>query len=96
MFTDLPRSNNSIKGWHHAFTDRVAIAHPTITKLADKIRREQSTFEVEIAQIRQGHEPKPKKASYRKLHEKFKRLVDEYANVGLGEYLKGIASNITL
>ena len=93
---DLPRSNNSIEGWHHAFADRVAIAHPTITKLADKIRREQSKFEVEIAQIRQGHEPKPKKALYRKLDERFKRLVDDYANVGLGEYLKGIASNITL
>ena len=93
---DLPRSNNSIEGWHHAFADRVAIAHPTITKLADKIRREQSKFEVEIAQIRQGHEPKPKKVLYRKLDERFKRLVDDYANVGLGEYLKGIASNITL
>ena len=28
---DLPRSNNSIEDWHHAFADRVAIAHPTIT-----------------------------------------------------------------
>jgi len=78
------------------FADRVAIAHPTITKLADTIRREQFDFEVKIAQIRPGHEPKPKRAPFRKIDERFKRLVDDYANVDLGEHLKGIASNITL
>jgi hypothetical protein len=62
--TNLPRSNNSIEGWHKAFAKRVSIAHPTINKLTDKIRREQSTFEVDIAQIRQA---KPKKVAYLKL-----------------------------
>ena len=27
---DLPRTNNSIEGWHHSFDLRVAITHPTI------------------------------------------------------------------
>ncbi|CAF3146688.1 unnamed protein product [Rotaria socialis] len=57
---NLPRSNNSIEGWHNAFAKRVSIAHPTTTKLTGKIRREQSKFEVDIAQIRQGQGPKPK------------------------------------
>ncbi|CAM4867400.1 unnamed protein product [Rotaria socialis] len=56
---NLPRSNNSIEGWHNAFAKRVSIAHPTTTKLTGKIRREQSKFEVDIAQIRQGQGPKP-------------------------------------
>ena len=85
---NLPRSTNSIKDWHNAFAKRVSIVHPTINKLIDKIRREQSKFEVDIAQIRQGHEPKPKKAAYRKLDETIKRLVDDYNNVDLGEYLR--------
>ncbi|CAF3918353.1 unnamed protein product [Rotaria sp. Silwood2] len=51
---NLPRSNNSIEGWHNAFAKRVAIAHPSISKLTEKIRREQSKFEVDIAQIPQG------------------------------------------
>lgn len=93
---DLPRSNNSIEGWHQAFATRVAIVHPSINKLADKIRREQSKFEVDIAQIRQGHEPKPKKALYRKLDERLKRLVDDYPNVDLAEYLKGVGANMSL
>ncbi|CAM4986296.1 unnamed protein product [Rotaria socialis] len=93
---NLPRSNNSIEGWHNAFEKRVAIVHPTITKLTEKIRREQSKFEVDIAQIRQGQEPKPKKLKYRKLDERIKRLVDDYENVDLGEYLKGLAVNMSL
>jgi hypothetical protein len=94
--TNLPRSNNSIEGWHNAFAKRVSIAYPTINKLTDKIRREQSKFEVDIAQIRQGREPKPKKVAYRKLDERIKRLVDDYSNVDLVEYLNGLAANVSL
>ena len=93
---NLPRSNNSIEGWHNAFAKRVAIVHPSVTKLAEKIRRVQSKFEIDIAQIRQGQEPKPKKVQYQKLDERIKRLVDDYFNVELGEYLNGLATNMSL
>lgn len=96
VIANLPRSNNSIEGWHNAFAKRVAITHPSISKLTDKIRREQAKFEVDIAQIRQGHEPKPKKLKYRKLDERIKRLVDDYPNIDLSEYLKGLATNLSL
>ena len=93
---NLPLSNNSIEGWHNTFAKRVAIAHPSITKLAEKIRLEQSKFEMDIAQIRQGQESKPKKVQYQKLDERIKRLVDDYFNVELGEYLNGLATNMSL
>ena len=54
VMLNLPRSNNSVEGWHNAFATRVTIAHPTIHKLAEKIRHEQSKFEVDIAQLLQG------------------------------------------
>lgn len=94
--SNLPRSNNSIEGWHNAFAKRVAIVHPTISKLTEKIRREQSKFEMDIAQIQQGQEPKPKKLKYRKLDARIKRLVDDYPNLNLSEYLKGLALNMSL
>ena len=47
---NLPRSNNSIEGWHDAFAKRVAIVHPSVTKLAEKMHREQSKFEMDTAQ----------------------------------------------
>ncbi|CAF1687786.1 unnamed protein product, partial [Adineta ricciae] len=58
---NLPRTNNSIEGWHNAFAQRVSIAHPTINKLTDKIRTEQSKFELDIALIRLGQQPEAKK-----------------------------------
>ncbi|CAF2131900.1 unnamed protein product [Rotaria magnacalcarata] len=64
VITDLPRCNNSVEGWHNAFASRVTVAHPTIKKLAEKIRREQSKFEIDIAHLLQGHQPKPKNVCY--------------------------------
>jgi hypothetical protein len=91
---NLPRSSNSIEGWHEAFSTRVSAVHPTINKLADKIRREQSRFEVDIALLHGGQEPKPRKAIYRKLDEKIQRLAAEYPDVELGDYLCNISVNI--
>ena len=61
---DLPRTNNSIESWHNALAKRVAIVHHTTNKLADKMRREQSRLEDDVAQSHQGHEPKPNKVAY--------------------------------
>ncbi|CAF4363303.1 unnamed protein product [Rotaria sp. Silwood2] len=96
VINDLPRSNNAIEGWHNAFANRVAIAHPTIPKLTNKIIQEQSKFEIDIEKLRQGDEPKPKKAAYRKYDDKIKRLVQLYNNNDLAQYLSGIAANINL
>ena len=94
--SNLPRSNNSIEGWHNAFATCVGIAHPTIKKLAEKIRSEQSEFEVDIAQLLQGQQPKPKNACYRKLDERIARLVADYNPIQISEYLKNIAVNVSL
>ncbi|CAF4933851.1 unnamed protein product, partial [Rotaria sp. Silwood1] len=51
VINDLPRSNNSVEAWHSAFANRVSMAHPSVAKLADKIRQEQSKFEIDIEQI---------------------------------------------
>ena len=79
---NLPHANNSNEGGHPAFAKRVAIVRPSINKLTDKIR--------------QGHEPKPNKVLHRKLDERIKRLVDDYQNVDLGEYVSGLAERMNL
>ena len=58
----FPRSNNAVEGWHNVFANRVAISHPTVEKLTEKIRLEQSKFEIDIARHLQGHQPKPRKS----------------------------------
>ena len=91
---NLPRSNNSVEEWHRAFAIRVSISHPTVVKLVGKIRREQSKFEIDIAQILQGHEPKPRKACYLKLDQRIQHLATSYNPSQLDQYLKNISGNI--
>jgi hypothetical protein len=74
----------------------LAISHPTVTKLTEKIRLEQSKFEIDIAQFLQGHEPKPKRACYRKLDGRISRLVLGYDQSQIDQYLKNISPNISL
>jgi hypothetical protein len=93
---NLPRSNNSIEGWDKVFSTRVFTVHPTINKLSDRIRREQSKFEVDIALLRGGQESKPRKAMYRKLDKKIQRLIAEYPSVELDEYLCNISIKMSL
>ena len=57
----LPRSNNAVEEWYLAFNNRVSIKHPSITRLAKCILREQAKFEIDIKRLRTGEQPKKKK-----------------------------------
>ncbi|CAF3085956.1 unnamed protein product [Rotaria sp. Silwood2] len=92
----VPRSNNSMEGWHNAFANRVSISHPTVIKLTEKIRREQSKFEGDIAKILQDHDIKTKKACNRRLYERVSRLVNAYDSSQLDQFLTNVAANVTL
>ena len=65
-------------------------------RFAEKIRREQSKFEIDINQLLQGHQPKQKKACYRKLDERISRIVHNYDPLQISQYLKNIAVNLSL
>ncbi|CAF4857054.1 unnamed protein product [Rotaria socialis] len=96
VINNLPRSNNSVEAWHCAFANRVSMAHPSTAKLADKIRREQSKFEIDIQQMLQGHQPQLKKLVYRKLNERMIRVVNMYNKNELNQYLNNISANIII
>ena len=85
-----------MEGWHNAFANRVVISHPTVEKLTEKMRLEQSKFEIDIAQIFQGHQPKPRKARYRRRDECISRLVLGYDQSQIVEYLKNISQLVSL
>ena len=51
---NLPRTNNSLEGWHHAFKRRLNITHPTVLKLLKVIRNEQAANEILKEQASMG------------------------------------------
>ena len=65
-------------------------------KLAQKIRCQQSKFDVDMAKIVQDHDIKTKKACYRRLDECITRLVTSFDSSQLDPFLKNMAANITL
>lgn len=44
----LPRTNKSVKAWHHSFQQTVNCHHPSDYKLAEHFRQEQDRYEVKI------------------------------------------------
>jgi hypothetical protein len=96
IIQDVPRSNNSVEGWHHTFNNRVSIKHPSITKLAKCILREQSKFEIYIERLRAGEQPKTKKKNYENLDARLKRIAQSYDVNNIEEYLTRIAMNLKI
>lgn len=91
---DLPRTNNSIEGWHRAFDLRVAITHPTLCRLVDRLRKEQADNELLIEQANAGVALPPIKKKYQYVNQRLKNLVGKYDTTPVLEYLRGIAQNL--
>ena len=92
----LPRSNNAIEEWHQTFDNRVSIKHPSITRLAKCILREQARFEIDSGRLRMGEQPKKKKKIYQNLDARLKRFVLSYDVNNIEEYLTRITMNLKI
>ena len=75
---DLPKTNNSLEGWHHAFNRRVNVHHPNISKLIQKLRIEQSSTKLIIEQAISGADISRGNKKYYRLKERLKKLVVNY------------------
>jgi len=45
----LPRTNNSVEGWHHAFQSAVSCHHPSFYRLLQHLQKEQDNTEQQLA-----------------------------------------------
>ncbi len=86
IIQDLPRLNNVIEDWHHAFDNPVSIKHPSISKLVKYILREQSRFETNIERLRAGEQAKKRKKVYANLKVRLNRIASSYDVNSIEEY----------
>ena len=94
VIDNLPRTNNSVEGWHNAFNTRVGIKHPSPKKLFLKIKREMSDFELLVEQYHLGI-PLPLPARrYQDANDRIKALVDNFNFNGVVLFLRSIAHNV--
>ncbi len=91
---NLPRTNNSVEGWHHAFNKRVSVRHPTLSKLIRKLRKEQASNELSIEQVNMGMDISRKNKKYDRVNERLKATVNGYNRENGLQFLKAIAFNL--
>uniref|UniRef100_A0A0K2SY70 FLYWCH-type domain-containing protein n=1 Tax=Lepeophtheirus salmonis TaxID=72036 RepID=A0A0K2SY70_LEPSM len=93
LANDLPRTNNSVEGWHNLFNHRLQICHPNIDKLLREIRIEQASTEVIIRQIQNGVAVEKTHINYEDINQRLKRIFINYKNMDALDYINSIAQN---
>jgi hypothetical protein len=96
VLQDLPRTNNSVEGWHRGFSELIGANHPTIWKFIDALKTEQNLNEMKIEQYIAGQLPNPSRRIYRETADKIKSIVADYTNRHILDYLRGIGHNLSL
>ena len=91
----LPRTNNSVEGWHCGFQSSLQCSHPTLWKLLDQLIRENELHKLTIVQLLAGQTHKPKRV-YRITNDRIVNVVADYNNRTFVEFLRGIAHNLQL
>lgn len=93
---DLPKTNNSIEGWHRSFSSLVSSHHPNIWKFIDSLKKQQAFTETKIEQVVSGISNLNKRKTYKDTAHRIKCIVQEYGERNIIEYLRGIAHNFYL
>jgi len=93
----LPRTNNSVEGWHHAFQSSVSCHHPNIYKLIEHIQAEQDHTEQLIARFNAGNQTAvSSKNKYVQVTRRLTVLLLMNGTRPLLEFLRGVAHNIEI
>ncbi|XP_022171031.1 uncharacterized protein LOC111034225 [Myzus persicae] len=61
---DIPRTNNSVEGWHNCFSSMLSSRHPSIWIFIDSLKKEESLNRLKVEQYIAGIKP-PKKKKYK-------------------------------
>ena len=93
VMDQLPRTNNSVEGWHNAFRHGIGHAHPSFVKLLSFLQKEQSLQDAIYAKWEGGTIKKRSKLSVER-EKRIYNIVSNYDNRETLEYLRGLAYNM--
>ena len=93
---ELPRTNNAVEGWHDRFNRHVGCHHANIWKLIEVLKNEEDISRIELLHIQQGWVQQNANPVYARINARVNTVVNDYANRGHLNYLRGIAYNITV
>ena len=91
---DLPRTNNSVEGWHHRFQNHIQANHPTFWKFIDILKREEGVVRATYLHNEGGHPPPHQRRRYADVDRRIINIVDDYPNREIIHYLRSISHNL--
>ena len=65
VLVDLPKSNNSVEGWHHSFQSSLTCGHPNIWVFLRILQKEQGLQDAIREQTSTGHSSQIQKKKYK-------------------------------
>jgi hypothetical protein len=96
VIDNLPRTTNSLEGWHNAFNGMVNKAHASVPSLIAKLQTEEASTSVAVERFVAGHPPQKKKKKYVGVDLRLRQLVLAYDPSRIVTFLRSIAHNLTL
>ena len=92
---ELPRTNNSVEGWHCRFQSSINCKNPNFWKFLEVLKGEQALQQVHVVQMLAGHPAEPPRKKYADNNQRIRQLVQN-RDPGRStiNYLRGIAFNI--
>ena len=89
---ELPGTYGNIETWHNSFQANVSSTHPMFWKFLDVLR----LVWVRMLQKQAGHAPEPQRRSYSDCNTRILRIVDDYQNRQVMDYLRNITHDFSL
>ena len=91
---ELPRTNNYAEGLDRRLQANLNVYHPTLWKLIEVLKREESLVRTQIAQDVGGHPAPAQRRRYADSAQRILAIVNDYNNRQLLDYLRAIANNL--
>ena len=94
---ELPRTNNSVEGWHRSFQVTFIILPPCVLEISvdsPKMRGKHG-YEYQIIQQHAGHPDPPPRQRYLDCNRRIIMIVDDYPNRQRLHYLRAIALDLS-
>ncbi|XP_050065363.1 uncharacterized protein LOC126554326 [Aphis gossypii] len=84
---NIPRTNNSVEGWHNSFSSTLNVIHPCIWKCIEAFKKEESLNKIHVEQLIAGYSIGVKR-KYKDFAERLKNVCDDYNNRITEDYLE--------
>lgn len=89
----LHKTNNCVESWHNSFNKLLGSCHPTVWKIIDAFKKEQTLTEIKVVQLRSGHIKQRKKVVVTK-EKRIQSVLENYHKERVMETINGICYNI--